>query len=298
MTVIWIVWGVGTALLMLAALGLLATIPLMRRRVPDPADHPSLYRMPCEDAFFASRDGIELGGWWIPAEAPRGTVILAAGQNGSLDKDLPQAAPLHAAGFNVLMFDWRAHGRSEGEMVTLGAQEQADLLGALDYVQQRGIARAGVLGFSMGAGVALLVAAYDPRVQALVVDGAFPHMIGLLRGWGRQRGLPGPLASGLAWVVLLAGSLRSGYQLYRANPVDLAARITAPVLFVHGERDPFVSTSEVEALASQVQGPVEVWRVPTAEHRQAFGQDPEAYNRRVVGWFEQHLAAEPPLDEP
>lgn len=291
MILLGLVWLVGVVVLLVASFGLAMTIPVMRRRTPDDPDAPHHYGMPGQEVSFASRDGLRLGGWWIPSESSRGTVIMCPGQNGSLDKDIPQARPLHVAGFNVLLFDFRAHGRSEGEQVTLGALEQADLFGALDYVQaEQGISRVGVLGFSMGAGVALMVAAQDTRIAALVVDGAFTRLTRILTGWFQVRGFPGVLAQALARLVLIAASLRAQYQLFRANPLDLAARITVPVLFIHGARDPFVSTAELTQLAERVAGVVEVWQVPDAGHREAYKKHPREYDRRVVAWFEQALA--------
>jgi pimeloyl-ACP methyl ester carboxylesterase len=286
-----VVWLIGVGALVVLGVSFAATIPLMRRRMPDPFDHPLHYGMMCEDVDFASRDGLRMVGWWIPAPAaPRGTIILCPGQNGSMDKDVPQAVPLHRAGFDVLMFDFRAHGRSEGSTVTLGALEQADLFGAVDYAAgERGADRIGVLGFSMGAGVALMVAAQEPRITAAVVDGAYPRVDGLLANWLRIHDIPRPLARGLAWLALIAGSLRTQYLIYRANPVNLIDRLQTPTLFIHGDLDPFTSPDEIAALAARMPGPSELWRVADADHREAYARHPDEYNRRVVAWFERYM---------
>ncbi len=291
MTIVALFWLISVGALVLVGVGFAATLPLMRRRTPDPPDHPLHYGMMCEDVNFASRDGLRLAGWWIPAPvAPRGTIILCPGQNGSMDKDVPQAVPLHRAGFNVLMFDFRAHGRSEGGTVTLGALEQADLFGALDYAAgERGADRIGVLGFSMGAGVTLLVAAQDTRITAAVVDGAYPRIAGLLANWLRIHDIPRLLARGLAWLTLIVGSLRTQVLIYRANPADLADRLHTPTLFIHGDQDPFVSPDEIAALVARIPGPAELWRVADADHREAYSHHPDEYNRRVVAWFERYL---------
>ena len=283
--------GAGIGLLVGAGVSLALTIPLMRRRAPGSPDTPADFAMSYEPVRFPSRDELRLGGWWIPAPAaPRGTVILCPGQRTSMNDDLVHAVPLHRAGFNVLMFDFRAHGLSDGKLVTFGALEQRDLLGALDFLaRERGVVCAGVLGFSMGAGVALLVAAQDERIGAVVVDGAFTQGVRLLTGWGIARGLPRPAASALAWALILAGSARARCRLDRVAPIRVAGQIRAPVLFIHGDEDPFVSPDEIEALAARVAGPVQVWRVPDAGHRQVFDRHPGAYQARVVAWFEQHL---------
>lgn len=290
-----IIWVIGIGALLVIGIGFAATVPLMRRRDPDPLQLPHDHGMAGEAIEFLSRDKTVLGGWWLPAqeEPARGTIIMCPGQNGSLDKDMPQAVPLHRAGFNVLMFDWRAHGRSEGEVVTIGALEQADLFGALDYVaHHRHAHHIGVLGFSMGAGVALMVAAQDHRINALVVDGAYPRLVGLLINYIRRDGIPRPLADGLAWLILLIGSLRTRYELFRANPVDLAPRVTVPTLFIHGDEDPFLTPNEIEALVASVPGPTALWRVAEAGHREAYPNHPDDYNRRVVDWFTLHLPTE------
>ncbi|MBN1680347.1 MAG: alpha/beta fold hydrolase [Anaerolineae bacterium] len=292
MMIVWFAWIAGVTLLVLLSLGYAMTIPMMRRRVPDTPDNPLLHGMPGQDVTFPSRDGLTLGGWWIPAGGtPKGTVIMCPGQNGSMDKDVPQAKPLYDAGFNVLMFDFRGHGRSEGDRVTMGALEQADLRGAIDYLgEEHQITRVGVLGFSMGAGVALMTASYDDRISALVVDGAYTRLSRILRAWITQRGLPNIVAGCAARLVLWLAALRVRHQVHRANPVDMVPDVTAPVLFIHAELDPFVSSDEISTLAGRTSGPTEVWRVLNADHREAFRRHPDDYNRRVIAWFEQHLS--------
>src|SRR5260221_10569117 len=105
---------------------------LLQRRQPDPPDPPSNYDLAFEEVHFTSRDEVKLFGWWIPADNAIGTIVLCHGQNGSMDGDTKQAVPLREAGFNVFMFDFRAHGRSEGEYVTMGMYEKEDLLGVMD----------------------------------------------------------------------------------------------------------------------------------------------------------------------
>ncbi|MBX3064149.1 MAG: alpha/beta fold hydrolase, partial [Anaerolineae bacterium] len=157
----WRLAAIGAAGIALAFGGVVfgGAAYLLRRRKPDPFDPPTNYNISYQDISFLSRDGIRLRGWWLPTASDHalGTIILCAGQDGSMEGDTVQVVALHHAGFNVLMFDWRGHGRSDGDMVTMGALEVNDLLGALDYLdEQRGINRVGVLGFSMGGAVALM----------------------------------------------------------------------------------------------------------------------------------------------
>ena len=85
--------------------------------------------------------------------------------------------------FSVLLFDLRARGESGGVRSTEGDREQWDLLGAIDYVVSRGIPveNIGLLGFSLGAGVAILVAAQEPRIPAVVSDSGFLDYVSDIR---------------------------------------------------------------------------------------------------------------------
>ena len=72
-------WIAGALALAVLALAYAATVPLMRRREPDPPDSPAHHDLPGEEVQFFSRDGLPLGGWWIPAAGD------ARGPGGAID---------------------------------------------------------------------------------------------------------------------------------------------------------------------------------------------------------------------
>lgn len=103
----------------------------------------------------------------------RSLVILASGYGDTQDQMLPIAEFLHQAGFNVLTCNSRARAPSGGEYVTLGVMEQRDLLSVVDYAAARADVdsnRIGAPGISMGASTAILSAARDKRINAVVDD--------------------------------------------------------------------------------------------------------------------------------
>ena len=114
-------------------------------------------------------------------------------------------------------FDLRARGESGGNRSSEGDREQWDLLGAIDYVKARGIPveRIGLLGFSLAAGVAILVAAQEPRIPAIVSDSG---VHGLRLGhppdsYQRMGGLPAVLVfvlHTLGWAHPLPDGLSTG----------------------------------------------------------------------------------------
>ena len=121
-------------------------------------------------------------------------------------------------GYNVLMFDFRGHGRSEGQHVSMGYYERQDLLGAVDYLQRWGIDRVGVMGFSMGGAVAMATAPHSEAIRAVVSDGGFACLSDAIAAgvWERGpssrsgRGLPGFLASLVGHLIMWLMGLRLG----------------------------------------------------------------------------------------
>lgn len=266
---------------------------LLRRRSPDPSDPPTNYDLSYQEVAFHARDGVKLRGWWIPAPSshePAPTVIMAHGQAGSMDGDTAQMVPLHQAGFNVLMFDFRGHGRSEGNTVTMGVHEKADLLGAVDYLtDHHGCQRVGVLGFSMGAAVAVMAAAESERIASVVADSSYTTLEHTLRRWSVHPSVPSPLYE---WIVdnsLTLASVITGVPLREAQPISAVSRLAdRPVLFIYGERDPFVTVEEMRQMSAITRN-AELWLVPDAGHRDAYHNDPDTYNQRVIGWFKRWL---------
>lgn len=260
------------------------------RRTPDPVRHSSRYNLQGDPVRFPARDGTGLRGWWLPADTPRGTIVFAHGQSGSLDGDYHLAPPFVTRGFNVLMFDFRAHGRSAGTHVTFGAGEVLDLRGALYWLaQEQNVERAGALGFSMGGAVALTTAAHDRRIAAVVADCPFFRLHTVIVAGLRRRGVPALIAHPLAALALKIASMAVGTALEVAEPARWATRVRAPVLLVAAGDDRFIPRHETQALYRELPASSDLWIVPDIDHREAYRTHPDAYVERVAGWFETHL---------
>ena len=105
-------------------------------------DHPSNYSLVFEDVEFHSLvDEILLSGWYLPVEDSSRHLIFVhgIGSTRSADNMVELAARMVDQGYNVLMFDLRGHGSSEGDKVSGGFFERWDVLGAFDYLLERGV---------------------------------------------------------------------------------------------------------------------------------------------------------------
>lgn len=283
--------GIASAL---AGLAWYAAAQLIQRRAPDAPADPADLGLDYEAVTFPSRDGLRLGGWFVSGVAPvRGTVVFCHGHAGSLDPDLQYVPAFHRHGYNVLQFDFRAHGRSEGQRVSMGYYERLDLLGAVDFLLGRGIDRVGVLGFSLGGAVAITTAAKCPAIAAVVSDGGFARIRPTLQIGIQARGVPAWLARQLAPVVMRLAGWRLGCDPSAADPLRWIGQISPrPLLLIHGGQDLYVPRPEIEALYAAAGNPKDLWIVPEAEHRQVDRVRPVEYMSRVLGFFDRSLAGE------
>jgi uncharacterized protein len=280
------------SLLIIAAVAWLGSNYLLARRPPDEADSPANYGLAAEAAEFRSGDGLLLHGWYIPREESTRTIVVCSGANGSLDADVHVTPWLHEAGYNVLFFNWRAHGQSEGEVVTLGFTERYDLIAAVKFAKSRDAERVGVLGFSMGGTVAIATAAVYEDINAVVADSPFVFLLSAVAGGLIERGAPEGLSFLLARVFVTTACLRTRLNLF---DIDLARWINRvaprPLLLIFGEQDVIVPKSEVDLLFARAGEPKEVWRVPEAAHRNIHTQQPEEYHRRILEFFGENLSS-------
>jgi pimeloyl-ACP methyl ester carboxylesterase len=277
-------------LLLLLAAGCFLSWQMTHRHFPDERRSPAEYGLAFEEVSFPASDGLTLHGWWIPSPGAERAIVMLHGQAGSMDPDVQYVPALHAAGLSVLMFDFRAHGRSDGTLSTIGYLERQDVLGAVAFLRAKGIVRIGLFGFSMGARVAILTAPLCPEVRAVVADGGPPRMLPAIAMRAQEMGFPEELSVPMAWLTLAVTSLRVRANLFRYEPLRWVARVAPrPIFFIHGDRDQYIPAAEFDALVAAAGPSTEVWRLSEAGHRTVDQVYPEEYRRRVVDFFARHL---------
>ena len=246
--------------------------------------------LPVQEIHFTATDGIHLAGWLAIASADAPTIILVHGFKGRREDMLPWARFLYASGkYNVLLYDSRGCGESEGWGITLGAREPDDVLGAVRYLQQRTDIHNkhfGALGISLGAGIVLLVAAREPALRATVADSAW---IDEHAQTGRMDQLGFlPL---LPYESTLVDSM-IGANLADTQPLREISHI-APraVMLIHSADDQNTTTplSGERQLYQAAQAPKEEWIAPSGGHVGALNAHPDEYKQRVLHFFATYI---------
>ena len=247
--------------------------------------------VPFEALSFASADGLRLSGWWLPQEVSRGIVIGCHGHGGRKDDMLGIGTNLWRAGYSVLLFDFRGRGESDPWPQTLISREVDDLRAAIACAREREPrARLGVIGFSMGAAVALLATAEESGIAAVVADSSFTSGRAVV-----THGVRSVLRVSPTILVLAADEVlhrRHGYRFSHARPIDVVGRIAPrPVFVIHGASDTTVPVEHAHQLYAAAGEPRELWVVPGVEHCGAYFRDRPEYCRRVLAFFDQYLGS-------
>jgi len=249
---------------------------------------------PVERVSFRATDGVELVGWFVPAVADGATVVVSHGSGANGPSTYAGVAFLSDAGYNVFVFDHRAHGQSAGQATTLGPREVRDLLGAVAYLRSRPDVdphRIGAIGCSMGSGVVIGAAAEDEAIRAVVAESVFADMATL---WDRF-GYTGIKGTSLHWSWGLpmrwATWLWTGEWNASFRPEELIGCITPrPVLIIHGQEDNAACTvADAERLYRAAREPKDLWVVAGAGHCAAHAAQRQPYEDRVLLFFDQAL---------
>lgn len=232
--------------------------------------------VPFETVSFTSGDGARVAGWWLDRPGSDRVVIVCHGHRGSKQDMLGIGSGLWRAGNTVLLFDFRGNGDSSDGVQSLAHHEQADLEAAIDYVvDRRPEARLGVVGFSMGAAITILVAARRPEVEAVVLDSPFSQMRDVIATAIRRYRVP-------VWPTLSAADgvtrLLYGYRFGQVRPIDAIAAITPrPLLLLHGEADRIIPVEHARELFAAAGEPKRLITYPDTDHCGAYFLDRPAY---------------------
>jgi pimeloyl-ACP methyl ester carboxylesterase len=218
----------------------------------------------------------------------RGTIFLLHGYTATKEFLLPWALILAQEGYRTVLVDIRGHGRSSGDVFSLGKYETADMVQVLDYLSQRHLCgpNVGVMGWSFGADLALFWGSRDPRVKTVVALAPYDDP---------QQALSG-VAKAFVKLPILPGSLDEGFQLAsRKLDVDWAdwrgstalRRYGRPVLLVYGTADTISPEADAGAMNAAVVAGSQQLILQGAEH---VGLCFWFHRLRapVLAWFAEH----------
>jgi dipeptidyl aminopeptidase/acylaminoacyl peptidase len=234
-----------------------------------------------EDFEFTS-DGLKLRGWrFRGAGRRRGTLVYLHGSADNRASGISIATRFLERGFDVLAYDSRAHGESEGAACTYGYHEKRDLSRAIDLVAHPPVV---ALGVSLGGAVALQAAAEDPRIVAVIAIATFSD----IRTVATERAPFIASAKDLDAALRLAEQ-QASFKVDETSPVLAAPRIRGRVMLVHGQADTDTLPAHSERVFAALRGKNNrLLLVPGAGHNDVFRPD---VWREIDAWLDVALGS-------
>jgi len=253
-----------------------------------------------EDITLKTKDGLKLAGWFIPhlstvrdasvqkgagfipQKKSRKAVIVCHGY--PADKgDVLELAAFLAPHYNLLFFDFRAMGKSEGKFSTGGWMEREDFLAAIRFLKERGFSDIGAFGFSMGGAVILM--SESPDIKAIVSDSSYVSLDSVLNLIFKNFGfLRYPFVS----IIKLWARLFFKADLERASPLKYISKIKAPIFLIHSQKDSQIPLGHAQLLHKESPQSL-LWIIPGADHGEGFGLRQREYQEKVLKFFQEHL---------
>lgn len=228
---------------------------------------PLQFGLTWSDVMIPGPAGSKLHGWWMPAQAQPalGTVLHLHGNAANISSHLPLVAWLPGAGFNLLSFDYRGYGRSDGSPSLDGIVQ--DGLAALAWLRrQPGVdaRKLVVLGQSLGGATAVRVVGADPdSVKLLVLDCAFASYRRIAHD-----------AVGGSWLSALAPAAMFVLPPHAHDPESVIRTLKVPVFVLHSGDDAVVPISHGRALYAAAPEPRQWLEVQATQHVDGLTHEP------------------------
>lgn len=222
------------------ALPYMPIVPWKRSGEETPASYGLQYdslEVAVERSFKSTQKEI-LRGYFIHSvlPKPRGTIILLHGIGGHKESNLGFSRILADNGFHVILYDQRAHGKSDGKYCTFGFYEKKDVSKFVDIaVAKFPSLPIGIHGASMGGAVAIQALEHDKRLKFGIIESTFNTLENVVIEYGR--GYFKFRSRWLAQRVLSKSADIAEFKPFDIKPIESCKNIGQPILMVHGDMD-------------------------------------------------------------
>ena len=252
----------------------------MRRWIDD------LRATPCREISVNTPDGLTLYGAYYEHTPDSPIEIMFHGYRGSRARDFCVGVErAERVGHSAILVDQRAHGKSDGDVITFGIKERYDVLAWVDYVRAEFPNRPIILtGISMGAATVMMASEFDlpSEVICTLADCGYTSPREIICKVMRDMHLP----AGVFYPFVRMGALLfGGFDPDDASPKDALTRAKVPVVFAHGECDSYVPYEMSVQNHQMCAAEKKLILIPRAEHGIAYIVDKDEYVAKLQSFF-------------
>lgn len=232
-----------------------------------------------EPVEFTTRDGIKLAGWWVPGISDA-TIIVGHGY--PFDKgNIYQGTNWLHPRFNLLFYDHRSFGESEGKRTTGGIEETKDVEAAIEFAKKKKPGPIGLYGFSLSAAAMLM--SDHTHVNAIVADSSYATLKDLILHIYAPMG---PLQIPFAVISKFYG--RFFLKNLDSSPLQSIAQTNTPIFLIHSKDDtqiPVESVYKLRRAANQETTQVSI--IEGVDHGGSLTSP--RIRKRIYAFFVKHL---------
>lgn len=255
------------------------------------AAHQWLESHETEEVAIESYDGLKLHGIFVPAQKPRGTILLIHGYHSGILADFGLVMDFyHNQGLNLLLPSQRCHGKSEGRYITFGVKESRDMLGWIRWHNEnQGQIPVILSGLSMGAATVkfMMDEPLPDNVRAAIADCGFTSPREILGSVFRATTHLPPVP--WLWGTELFARAFAGFRLTEKDSRKTLAKNKLPIFLVHGKADDFVPCYMTEQSFAACAGDKRLLIVEGAGHATAFLKERKAYTEQIMALLDTAL---------
>ncbi len=246
-----------------------------------------------KDFSVTAFDGVTLRARWLFCLAPsKRAVVCSHGYTSNMACMFKYAKLFLDRGFNVLLYDHRRCGFSDGRFTTMGFYERRDLnqMVGIAFEKMGDGAVVGTFGESMGAATAMLEACDDDRIAFAVLDCPYADLTDQL-SYNLKTKYCLPKFPFLDFASAITHR-RAGFYFHDVSPVselEAAGGLPElPMLFIHGRADTFIPCTSSERLYASKKGRKALWLCDGAEHARSINTDRVRYNEALDTFLKEN----------
>lgn len=246
---------------------------------------------PYEEVWIRSHDGLKLYGRYYEFDSDAPWIIFFHGYRSSSIRDGNGIFDIcKKNGYNILMVDQRAHGKSEGKTMTFGIRERYDVLSWVVYICERQGNEVPIIlaGISMGAATVLMAAdlKLPDNVKGIMADCPYSSPGNILRTVMKSLKLP---VQCLYPFVALSARIFGRLDVESSSALKSVKNCRIPILFIHGGDDRFVPCSMSRECFEECKSRKKLVIVERAAHGISYCVDRVRYESEVKKFTEECL---------